>query len=107
MPNVKVPPHSDEAEKSVLGALLLDKDSIVSVAEFLRAEHFYTETHSQIYQSIMALYEERKPIDLVTLTDQLKKQKALKRVGGSAYLSELANSVPTAAHIEEYGRIVK
>ncbi len=107
MVQAKVPPHSDEAERSVLGALLLDKDAIVAVAEFLRAEHFYTETHGLIYKSILSLYEERKPIDLVTLTDDLKKQKVLKRIGGSGYLSELATAVPTAAHVEEYGKIVK
>lgn len=107
MVNVKIPPHSEEAEKSVLGALLLDKDAIVQVAEFLRAEHFYSETHRLIYEAMFGLYEERKPIDLVTLTEALKKQKALKKVGGSAYISELATDVPTAAHVEEYGKIVK
>lgn len=105
--SVKVPPHSDEAEKSVLGALLLDKDAIIEVAEFLRPEHFYLEAHQRIFEAILQLYEQRKPVDLVTLTEQLKTAKVIKKVGGSSYLSTLATDVPTAAHVEEYGRIVK
>jgi len=104
---VKVPPHSDEVEKSVLGAVLLDKEAVVQVAEFLRPEHFYSEAHQQIFKAILALYEERNPVDLVTLTEKLKSQKNLTGAGGSAYLSKLATGVPTAAHAEEYGRIIK
>ncbi|NIT03942.1 replicative DNA helicase, partial [Candidatus Saccharibacteria bacterium] len=82
----RIPPHSEEAEVSVLGSILIDKDAIVSVAEFLRPEHFYKEVNGEIFKAIMALYEERKPIDIVTLTDKLKKQRSLTKVGGSAYL---------------------
>jgi len=108
MPEVnKVPPHSEEAEVCVLGSILIDKDAIVTVAEFLRPEHFYKEANSLIYKAILDLYEERKPIDIVTLKEKLKKQKSLTRVGGSSYLTSLVNAVPTAAHVEQYGRIVK
>jgi replicative DNA helicase len=104
---VKVPPHSREAETSILGAILIDRDAILSVAEFLRAEHFYEEAHRTIFEAALALYEERKPIDVVTLAEKLKKKKSLTRVGGRAYLADLVEGVPTAANVETYGRIVK
>jgi replicative DNA helicase len=103
----RIPPHSEEAEASVLGSILIDKEAIVSVAEFLRPEHFYKEANEQIFRAILSLYEERKPIDIVTLTDRLKKQRSLTKVGGSAYLTNLVESVPTAANVEHYGGIVK
>lgn len=104
---VRIPPHSDEAEDCVLGSILIDKDAITTVAEFLRPEHFYKRANSLIYQAILQLYEERNPIDIVTLKERLKKDKNLTNVGGSAYLTNLVNAVPTAAHVEQYGRIVK
>ena len=107
MSDVRIPPHSEEAEACVLGSILIDKDAVVTVAEFLRPEHFYKQTNGLIYQAILNLYEERKPIDLVTLKEKLKKQKALAKVGGSSYLTSLVNQVPTAAHVEQYGRIVQ
>lgn len=107
MPELKIPPHSDDAEMSVLGAILIDKDAIVEVAGFLRPEHFYNDNHGQIYEAILSLYEKRIPVDLITLSEALKKKKALSDVGGMAYLTTLANSVPTAGNIEHYGNIVK
>lgn len=104
---VRVPPHSNEAEESVLGALLLDKDAVIAVAEFLTADDFYDERHKDIYEAIIALYEERVPVDVLTVTEKLKKQKDLKKVGGASYLTDIANKVPTAAHVEHYGKIVK
>lgn len=104
--NIRVPPHSQEAEESVIGAMLLDKDAVIAVAEFLAAEDFYDERLKEIYQSCIDLYEERIPIDVLTVTERLKKRKILKDVG-SSFLAELANKVPTAAHVEHYGRIVK
>jgi replicative DNA helicase len=105
--DAKVPPHSEEAEVSVLGAILIDKDAIVGVSEFLKPEHFYEEKNRDIFSAILALYEAREPIDVVTVGEKLKHDKKLKDVGGAAYLAELSNRVPTAAHIEHYGRIVK
>ena len=105
--NLRVPPHSAEAEASVLGALLLDKDAIIAVAEFLLPDDFYDERHKDIYEAILSLYEERVPVDVLTVATRLKKTKALKRVGGASYLTDIANKVPTAAHVEHYGKIVK
>ncbi len=105
--SIRVPPHSEEAETSVLGALLLDKDAVTSVAEFLHGNHFYDERNKEVYDAIIALYEERAPIDVLTVSERLKKRKSLKRVGGRTYLKELLNRVPTAGHIEHYGKIVK
>jgi len=104
---VRIPPHSTDAEVSVLGALLLDKDAVISVAEFLDSSCFYDERHREIYESIIELYEDRIPIDVLTVSERLKKRKSLKKVGGASYLAELANKVPTAAHVEHYGKIVK
>lgn len=104
---LRVPPHSQEAEESVLGAMLLDKDAVIAVAEFLRPEDFYDERLREIYQACLDLYEDREPIDVLTVTEKLKKRKLLKLVGSSSFLGDLANKVPTAAHVEHYGRIVK
>jgi replicative DNA helicase len=105
--NVRIPPHSAEAEESALGALLLDKDAIIAIAEFLLPEDFYDDRHRMIYEACIALYEDRVPIDVLTVAEKLKKQKQLKKIGGAGYLADLANKVPTAAHVEHYGKIVK
>lgn len=104
---VRVPPHSQDAEESVLGAMLIDKDAVIAVAEFLTPEDFYDDRLKEIYQACLDLYEERVPIDVLTVTEKLKKRKTLKIVGTSSFLADLANKVPTAAHVEHYGRIVK
>jgi len=104
---IRVPAHSDEAEESVLGALLLDKDAVIAVAEFLRPDDFYDDRKKEIFECCLELYEERVPVDVLTVSQRLKKRKALKRTGGASYLAELANKVPTAAHVEHYGKIVK
>ena len=104
---VRVPPHSQEAEESVLGAMLIDKDAVIAVAEFLLPEDFYDERLRDIYQACLDLYEARTPIDVLTVAERLKKRKSLKSVGSSSFLADLANKVPTAAHVEHYGRIVK
>ncbi len=105
--NPKVPPHDEVAEQSVLGAILIDKDAMVDVAEFLRPDHFYTDRHCLIFAAMLALYESHEPIDVVTVTAQLKKDGCLKEAGGASYVSELLNVVPTSAHAERYGRIVQ
>lgn len=107
MATVKIPPQNLEAEKSVLGAMLLDKEAVVQVAEFLLPDHFYSPVHRDIYEAVVQLFEEGLPIDIVTLSDKLKAHKKLKCIGGRAYLTELVEAVPTAAHVEEYGQIVK
>lgn len=106
MPDLKVPPHDDVAEASVLGAILMDKDAMVDVAEFLHPEHFYNDANAEVFAAMITLYEEHEPIDIVTVTAQLKKSGKLKLVGGAPYISELLNVVPTSAHAEQYGRII-
>lgn len=103
----RIPPHSDEAEESVLGAILIDKDAISVVAPLLKAEHFYNENRGQIYETALMLYENRRPIDLVTLTAELKKRKRFTAVGGASYLADLTNKVATAVNVEEYAQIIK
>lgn len=104
----KLPPQNIEAEQSLLGALLIDKDAIIRVAESLNPVHFYrTEQHGRIFEAILELFEKREPIDLVTITEKLKKKDSLDMVGGSAYLTTLVNTVPTSAHIEHYAKIIK
>lgn len=106
MADVKVPPHDLIAEQSVLGAILIDKDALIDVAEFLRPEHFYQDNNVAIYASMVSLFEEHEPIDVVSVSAQLKKQGKLKEAGGTTYLNDLLNAVPTSAHAERYGRIV-
>jgi len=102
----KVPPHDTVAEQSVLGAILLDKDAVVDVAEFLKPDHFYDERHGKIFASMLTLFENHEPIDTVTVVSQLKKNGDLKDVGGASSVNGLLNIVPTSAHAEKYGRII-
>ena len=104
---VKLPPQNVEAEQSVLGAILLDKNAIVKVADIIIPADFYRNDHAQIYQAMLKLYQKRSPIDLVTLTDELEREKKLKDVGGASYLTSLVNSVPTAAHVAHYAQIIQ
>lgn len=106
MADARIPPHDDQAEASILGAILIDRDSLSEVIEFVRPEYFYSEANGQIFGAMMALFEKHQPVDIVTLTAQLKKDGVYKNVGGTSYLSELTNVVPTSAHVEEYARIV-
>lgn len=104
---LKIPPQNIDAEQSVLGALLLDKDAIIKVADILSTADFYRPEHATIYQTMLALFEKRTPIDLITLSNALEKEKNLKEVGGAAYLTQLVNAVPTAAHVVKYAEIVR
>ncbi len=103
----RIPPQNLEAEKSVLGSILLDKDALIEVSGWLTPIHFYDDRHATIYQNILELFEEGLPIDLVTISDKLKKKRVLSKIGGRAYLTELASFVPTSAHAQEYANIVK
>ena len=104
---LRLPPNSPEAEMCVLGSILIDNDAVLSVSDFLRPEHFYNQNHGKIYKAMMDLYEDRMPIDIVTVFEKLTESKLLKKIGGKAFLSKLANEVPTAANVESYGRIIK
>ncbi|HLC94715.1 MAG TPA: replicative DNA helicase [Patescibacteria group bacterium] len=104
---LKVPPHDVEAEKSVLGALLIDGSAIATVVQILATEHFYLEEHQLIFSSMLSLFEKHQPVDVVTIRAELKTKGHLKKIGGAPYLSELINTVPTSAYAEHYARIVK
>ncbi len=104
----KLPPQNIEAEQSLLGALLIDKDAILKVGEILKPTSFYrTEQHGLIFEAIKNLFDHREPVDLVTLTEELKRLGVYDKVGGSAYLASLVNTVPTAAHVEHYAKIIR
>lgn len=107
MASSKVPPHDNQAEQSVLGAVLLDKDALINVAEFLRPIFFYKDAHAHIFTAMLSLFERHDPVDLVTLSAELKKIGKLDSVGGTDYISTLLSVVPTSAHAEHYGRIIQ
>ena len=102
----KIPPQNLDAEKSLLGAILIDEDVLTDVSEAVKPRDFYDKNHEMIYDGMLRLYEKHKPVDMLTLTDELKRKDHLSLVGGSAYLSELTNYVPTAAHAEAYADLV-
>ncbi len=103
----KVPPQSLDAEKSLLGAVLIDDNVLADVSDKLKAADFYDKSHETIYASMMRLYEKHKPVDLLTLSDDLQTKDQLDTVGGSSYLTELTNYVPTAAHATAYADLVR
>ncbi|HAM96879.1 MAG: replicative DNA helicase, replicative DNA helicase [candidate division WS6 bacterium GW2011_GWC1_36_11] len=103
----KVPPQNIEAEQSLIGSMLIDKDAVIAVSGWLMPEHFYEERNGIIYANILELFNEALPIDLITLSDLLKKKQQLTKIGGRTYLADLVAMVPTSAHAEEYGGIVK
>jgi replicative DNA helicase len=103
----RVPPHNLEAEASVLGSLMLDRNAIVRVADFLRPDDFYLDQHAQVYRAALNLYDRTEPIDLLTLAAELEKMLVLERIGGQVFLAELESRVPTAANVEYYGHLVE
>ena len=105
-PSTKTQPQNTDAEASLLGAILIDADAIVKIADHITADDFFDTKHQRIYQAITQLYEKRSPIDVLTLADQLKNSGYLDLVGGPSYLTELTNFVPTAAHAEQYAEII-
>lgn len=107
VPAGKVPPQNIDAEKSLLGAVLIDDEVLADVTEHVGADDFYDKVHGIIFGAMMRLYEKHRPVDLLTLTDELKRKKELETIGGSAYLTELTTYVPTAAHADSYAEIVK
>ena len=107
VPNPKVPPQSIEAEQSVLGAILLENEALIKAIELLQVDDFYRESHRQIYSAMIGLYEKNTPVDQITLTEHLKQKNKLAEVGGLSYVAELADTIPTAANIEYYAKIVR
>lgn len=102
----RIPPHNLEAERSALGAAMLSKDALMDVSEEVKAEDFYNEGHREIFKAIIKLYRENSPVDMLTVCEELKKQKALDMVGGRAYIGSLTAGVPSTANAGEYAKIV-
>ena len=103
----KLPPQNIEAEKCLLGSLMIDRNAIVKVVDFLKPEDFYKSSHQEIYQAMQELFERSEPIDFISLSNRLKEKEKLEAVGGQTYLAELVNSVPNALHILNYAQIVQ
>ncbi|SJZ80940.1 replicative DNA helicase [Selenihalanaerobacter shriftii] len=103
----KVPPQSIDAEKSTLGAMLIDRDAIAKVIEVLKPADFYREAHSIIYKVINKLFDNGEPVDLVTVSEELRDEDALEDIGGVSYLTSIANSVPTSANVTYYAKMVE
>lgn len=103
----RIPPQNLEAEQAVLGGMLIEREAISKVAEFLRSEDFYREAHRLIFGAMQELFNKNEPVDLVTVTEYLRKSDKLENAGGIAYITSLANSVPTAANIIYHGKIVE
>lgn len=103
---INSPPQNSEAEASLLGALLIDSDAIVKIADSISERDFFEVKHQKIYEAVRQLYENHDAIDILTLADRLKNNGYLAMVGGPGYLTELTNFVPTAAHVEQYADIV-
>ena len=103
----RLPPQSTEAEQSVLGSILIDRDAIVEIAEFLRPEDFYRPANGSVYAAMLELFDKREPVDIVTVAEALERGEQLETVGGRSYLSSLSNQTPTAVHAVQYARIVE
>ncbi len=103
----RIPPQNIEAERSVIGAMLMEQEAITRAIEMLREELFYKDSHRKIYGVIVALFETNQAVDIITVSEELKKRSQLEAVGGSEYLVELMNAVPTAANVEYYANIVR
>ena len=102
----RIPPHNDEAERSVLGSAMLDKDALFDVVELLHADDFYNEGHKEIFKAITDLYKKSAPVDVLTVSEELKKRNSLEMVGGRAYIAALSADVPSTSNAAEYAKIV-
>jgi replicative DNA helicase len=103
----RVPPQNLEAEQSVLGSMLIDRDAVMAVSNLIRAEDFYSDKHQQLYNAMLLLFNRGEPIDLITLQDELRKTGQIDSVGGLTYLTNLINLVPTTANVGQYALIVE
>ena len=104
---IKVPPHNIEAEKSVLGSVMIEKNAIIKIADLIHPEDFYYDTHATIYTAMEDLFNKRSPIDILTVSGWLKDNGKLDEIGGQTYLREICDEVLTASHVYQYGLIVK
>ena len=106
-PMVKIPPQNLEAESSLLGCLLLDKESIIKIGDTLLPSDFYKDTHGMIYQAILDMFEKHEPIDILSVGNRLAEKKQLEAIGGKSYLAELTAAVPNSSHVVSYANIIK
>lgn len=104
---LKIPPHNQEAEESVLGALMLSKDAITTAIEILRPEDFYSAAHGEIYSAILSIYNRNQPADIVTVSEELKKRNVMEEIGGLSYLANLTSSVAAISNTGYYCEIIK
>lgn len=102
----RIPPHSNDAEKSVLGSIILDKDALLEITEILKEDDFYNEMHREIYRTILELYRKSEPVDILTVSEELKKRNTLEMVGGRAYIALLSTMVPSTSNAAQYAKIV-
>ncbi len=103
----RIPPHNLDAEKALLGSLLLDRDALIKIGDVLTPEHFYAAKHGIIYKAIMQLFDNNTPADLITVSTQLTEFGELESIGGSGYVADLVNGVPNAANVEHYAEIIR
>ena len=104
---LRVPPNNLEAEQSILGSLMLDKEAIVKIADFLLPADFYKDKHQTIFEAMLSLYENRDPIDVLSISNKLDEIGKLEEVGGSSYIASLVNMVPSASHVIHYAKVVQ
>ncbi len=104
--NERIPPHNDDAEKSVLGSILLSKDALFEVMEILKPEDFYSEIHKEIFSAALELFKKNDPVDILTLTEELQKRKSLEMSGGRGYIAALSTFVPATTNAGQYAKIV-
>ena len=102
----RIPPHNDDAEKSVLGALLIDPEAFYKVSPIIKADDFYSNAHKEIYGAMLALNAQGKAIDVVTVAEMLKSRSTLEAAGGRAYVAQLSGEVPTSANAAQYAQII-
>ena len=105
--DVRIPPQNLDAERAVIGGLLLDKDAVIKIVDIVTPEDFYETRHEIVYRAMLELFEKRKPIDIITLSEILEAEEHLKEVGGSSYLAEVVNGTPSATNIVHWANIVK
>ena len=103
---LKLPPQNIEAEESILGALMIDKDAVFKIVDILKAGDFYKPMHGKIFEIILSLIEKHQPIDILSVTNKLKEENLLQDIGGQSYLTKLIESVPSSSHINHYAKIV-
>lgn len=103
----RIPPQNLEAEMSLIGSILLDKEAILKVADLIDQDDFYKNAHRDIYGTMLELYGRNEPVDLLTLSNRLEEKKMLEKIGGRSYLVQISNAVPTSSHVVQYGQIVR